>query len=224
MFVLATLLYPCVLALLCAGAGLLVDRASGSFLPGVLLPAVGAATLIGALPAHDLRRLRRAGDALSAGAARPRRLRARAAAAGAQSARPGDGEAIRLAAGRAGDRLRRRAGAGPVRGAPLVLLVRRPHRLGLPHARGRLPDPPRPGLLAPGPAQLARPVPQRLLQHLLPLGRGHAVRRQRVARARAPDLGLPAVQRVHARLWPPARRGCSCGGSASTAGSRPWRR
>lgn len=47
MFVLATLLYPCVLALLCVGAGLLVDRASGGFLPGALLPAVGAAALIG---------------------------------------------------------------------------------------------------------------------------------------------------------------------------------
>jgi hypothetical protein len=47
MFVLATLAYPCVLALLCAGAGLLVDRISGGFLPGVLLPAVGAAALIG---------------------------------------------------------------------------------------------------------------------------------------------------------------------------------
>jgi hypothetical protein len=47
MFVLATLVYPCVLALLCVGAGLLVDRASGRFLPGVLLPAVGAAALIG---------------------------------------------------------------------------------------------------------------------------------------------------------------------------------
>ena len=47
MFVLATLLYPCVLALLCAGAGLLIDRVSGSFLPGVLLPVVGAAALIG---------------------------------------------------------------------------------------------------------------------------------------------------------------------------------
>jgi len=42
-----TLLYPCVLALLCVGAGLLVDRASGGFLPGALLPAVGAAALIG---------------------------------------------------------------------------------------------------------------------------------------------------------------------------------
>ncbi len=48
MYLLATLLYPCVLALLCVGAGLLVDRASGGFLPGALLPAVGAAALIGA--------------------------------------------------------------------------------------------------------------------------------------------------------------------------------
>src|ERR1039458_8579811 len=47
MFVLATLLYPCVLALLCLGAGLLDDRVSGGFLPGVLLPAIGAAGLIG---------------------------------------------------------------------------------------------------------------------------------------------------------------------------------
>jgi hypothetical protein len=43
----ATLLYPCLLALLCVGAGLLIDRASGGFLPGALLPAVGAAALIG---------------------------------------------------------------------------------------------------------------------------------------------------------------------------------
>jgi hypothetical protein len=47
MFLLATLLYPCVLALLCLGAGLLVDRASGGFLPGVLLATIGAAALIG---------------------------------------------------------------------------------------------------------------------------------------------------------------------------------
>ena len=47
---------------------------------------------------------------------------------------------------------------------------------------------------------------------------------QRFARARAPDLGLPAVQRVHARALPPARPGCSCAGSASTAGSPRWRR
>ena len=46
MFVLTTLVYPVVLALLCVGAGLLVDRASGSVLPAMLFPAVGAATLI----------------------------------------------------------------------------------------------------------------------------------------------------------------------------------
>jgi hypothetical protein len=40
------LAYPCVLVLLCVGAGLLVDRASGGWLPGMLLPAVGAAALI----------------------------------------------------------------------------------------------------------------------------------------------------------------------------------
>jgi hypothetical protein len=47
MFALTTLVYPCLLAALCLGAGLLVDRLSGRFLPAVLLPAVGAATLIG---------------------------------------------------------------------------------------------------------------------------------------------------------------------------------
>jgi hypothetical protein len=46
MFVLTTLVYPVVLALLCVGAGLLVDRVSGSVLPAMLLPAVGAAALI----------------------------------------------------------------------------------------------------------------------------------------------------------------------------------
>ncbi len=46
MFLLTTLAYPCVLALLCIGAGLLVDRASGSFLPAALLPVLGAAALI----------------------------------------------------------------------------------------------------------------------------------------------------------------------------------
>jgi hypothetical protein len=48
MFVLTALIYPAVLAALCIGAGLLVDRCSGSFLPAALLPAVGAAALIGA--------------------------------------------------------------------------------------------------------------------------------------------------------------------------------
>ncbi|HEY2535774.1 MAG TPA: hypothetical protein VGI24_02185 [Solirubrobacteraceae bacterium] len=46
MFVVSTLVYPCVLTALFAGAGLLVDRLSGSFLPGMLLAPVGAAALI----------------------------------------------------------------------------------------------------------------------------------------------------------------------------------
>ncbi|HEY2181173.1 MAG TPA: hypothetical protein VGH09_05825 [Solirubrobacteraceae bacterium] len=46
MFALTVLVYPLALALLCAGAGLLVDRCSGSFLPAALLPVVGAAALI----------------------------------------------------------------------------------------------------------------------------------------------------------------------------------
>ncbi|MEA2209388.1 MAG: hypothetical protein QOF54_1865 [Solirubrobacteraceae bacterium] len=47
LFALTVLVYPLALALLCAGAGLLVDRASGAFLPIALVPSVGAATLIG---------------------------------------------------------------------------------------------------------------------------------------------------------------------------------
>jgi hypothetical protein len=47
MFIATALLYPCVLAALCAGAGLLVDRLSGGWLPGALLLTVGAAGLIG---------------------------------------------------------------------------------------------------------------------------------------------------------------------------------
>jgi hypothetical protein len=46
MFVLTAFVYPGVLALLCIGAGLLVDRISGGFLPAALLPAVGVAALI----------------------------------------------------------------------------------------------------------------------------------------------------------------------------------
>jgi hypothetical protein len=46
MFALTTLAYPAVLLLLCAGAGLLVDRLAGGWLPAALLPAVGAAALI----------------------------------------------------------------------------------------------------------------------------------------------------------------------------------
>ncbi len=47
MFLATVLLYPCVLAALCAGAGLAVDRCSGGFLPAPLLLSVGAAALIG---------------------------------------------------------------------------------------------------------------------------------------------------------------------------------
>src|SRR5262249_62314068 len=46
MFVLTVLVYPVVLAALCTGAALLVDRCSGRFLPAALFPAVGAAALI----------------------------------------------------------------------------------------------------------------------------------------------------------------------------------
>ncbi len=46
LFVLTVLVYPVVLALLCLGTGLLVDRCSGRFLPTALLPGVGAAGLI----------------------------------------------------------------------------------------------------------------------------------------------------------------------------------
>src|SRR5664280_3078169 len=46
MYLATALLYPCVLGALCAGAGLLVDRCSGSFLPAPLLIPVGAAGLI----------------------------------------------------------------------------------------------------------------------------------------------------------------------------------
>jgi hypothetical protein len=46
MFLATVLLYPCVLAVLCAGAGLAVDRCSGGFLAPPLLLSVGAATLI----------------------------------------------------------------------------------------------------------------------------------------------------------------------------------
>src|SRR5579859_1409337 len=46
MFLLTALVFPGVLAAICLGAGLLVDRASGSFLPVALLPAIGLAALI----------------------------------------------------------------------------------------------------------------------------------------------------------------------------------
>ncbi len=46
MFIVTALLYPCALAVLCVGAGLLVDRLGGRFLPGCLLASVGASALI----------------------------------------------------------------------------------------------------------------------------------------------------------------------------------
>jgi hypothetical protein len=46
LFALTVFAYPLVLALLCLGAGLAVDRCSGSFLAPALLPAAGAAALI----------------------------------------------------------------------------------------------------------------------------------------------------------------------------------
>jgi hypothetical protein len=46
LFALTVFAYPLALALLCVGAGLLIDHASGGFLPAALLPAVGAAALI----------------------------------------------------------------------------------------------------------------------------------------------------------------------------------
>jgi hypothetical protein len=46
MFLLTVLVYPLVLALLCGGAGLLVDRASGGVVPAMLLLTTGAAALI----------------------------------------------------------------------------------------------------------------------------------------------------------------------------------
>ncbi len=46
MFLATALLYPCVLVVLCLGAGLLVDRASGGFLPVALMLSVGTAALI----------------------------------------------------------------------------------------------------------------------------------------------------------------------------------
>lgn len=46
MFIATALLYPCVLAALCLGTGLLIDRCSGGWLPAPLLLVAGAAGLI----------------------------------------------------------------------------------------------------------------------------------------------------------------------------------
>ena len=181
MFVATALLYPCVLAALCAGAGLLVDRLSGGFLPPALLLSVGAAALIA---------LSQLSTYVSALAPATPYLMARARRS------PGS-----RWGGRGRARCARRCRAAPWLAAVSVLayalalapvlLAGRAHLLLLHGPRGlrrapdrrRLPDPPRPGLRAPGPAQLLRPVHPRLLQHQLPLRRGHAVRRQRLAAA-----------------------------------------
>jgi hypothetical protein len=47
MFLLTVFVYPIVLAVLCTGAGLLLDRLSGRVLPGLLLPVAGMAALVG---------------------------------------------------------------------------------------------------------------------------------------------------------------------------------
>lgn len=47
LFALTVLAYPLALALLCVGVGLAVDRAAGRFLPLAIVPAVGAAALVG---------------------------------------------------------------------------------------------------------------------------------------------------------------------------------
>lgn len=47
MFLLTVFVYPTALALICVGAGLLVDRLTGRFLPGALIALVGAGVLVG---------------------------------------------------------------------------------------------------------------------------------------------------------------------------------
>lgn len=47
MFLLTVFVYPFVLALLCIGAGLLLDSAAGGWMPAALLPAAGLAALVG---------------------------------------------------------------------------------------------------------------------------------------------------------------------------------
>ena len=120
MFALTALAYPCVLALLCVGAGLLIDRVSGSWLPGMLLAVVGAAALIAvsqlttyvtfaaAATPYALAPVAVAGFALG-WAAVERFARGMAA--------------VRVADRRGCARLRGRLGAGPVRRPAELLLV-----------------------------------------------------------------------------------------------------
>ena len=166
------------------------------------------------LAAEHLHRSAGARDALRAGARGVRRMDAGTHKGADVRARVAT---VALAAGGARAGIPGGARPGAARGPAVVLLVRSPRRLGLSPAGRRLPDAPRPGLRAPGPAQLLRPVPARLLRHGLSLRRGHAVRRQRLHRRRAADLDDAAVQRLHAR----ARRRAGVGASAA---HRPRRR
>ncbi len=219
MFVLTTLVYPVVLALLCLGGALLVDRASGGLLPATLFPVVGAAVLI------VLSQLSTYIAPLAP--ATPYLLVALALAG--------------LLLGR--QRLRTLAGAWrssiwQLLVCPLayvlafapVLLAGRPtfssymaladsavHMLGADY-----PDSPRAGLLAPGPTQLLRAIRSQLLRIELSLRRRHSVRRQLVPARPAADLDVPAVRRVHARdrRGPSLALGPACGLARRLGGAR----
>lgn len=136
MFILAALVYPVVLAVLCVGAGLLVDRAGGRFLPGALLPAVGAAALIAGLPADHLRLARRSGDPLCDRGPRHRRIRVRPAqGADARAAMA----SMEVAARRTSARIRSCAGPHALR-RPAHILVLHGSRAPAPENPGRQPE------------------------------------------------------------------------------------
>ena len=179
MFVATALVYPCVLAVLCIGAGLLVDRVSGGFLPAPLLLTVGAAALIAVSQLttyvsrcgarHAVRDARRRRGRLVAG---PRRVRA----TGAGLARAA---CCRLPRRRWPTRSRspRCSLAGrPTFSSFMALSDSAVHMMGADYLIHHGQD-----YGAPGPAQLLRPVRQRLLQQRLSLRRGHALRRHRAS-------------------------------------------
>ena len=225
MFLSTTLLYPLELALLCVGTGLLVDRASGGFLPLALLPATGLAGLIAVTQLSTYAYPLAPATPYVAGAV---------AVVGFVVGRCARGAILRAARERPwllllpGRRVCDCARAGARVGPGELLLL---HGAGgLRRAPGgcRLPAPPRPALRPSRPAQLLRPGDQRLLQLQLPLRCGHRLRGQRDAPRAAADLGLPALQRVRAgeRIrcglaagagqWPLAGGGC-CGGADGRA-------
>ena len=176
MFVLSTLVYPLALALLCLGAGLLVERAQRRLAPRRAAPERRRRRVDRRDPATHVRAGDRARHARVDRAARRRRPDplARAAARPGVSARASARSApsspvARLCA--------RRSRPCCSRAAP-----RSPRswrcRLRRAHDGRRLPDPPRPELQPSRPRQLLRPVRQGLLRHRLPLRRRHAVRRR----------------------------------------------